>query len=126
MLLKIPGIEPAHLQQVKDQTAKQVVRGSQGIKITDKTDSEEGKKKREWFKPGTKEELAALIEEANEEMEKQGYPIRFDLVMVGEKCLVEIRDLAENKVIRFVSLTEAGNILRKTLKSTGFLLDEKI
>ena len=72
MLQKIPGIEPAHLQQVKDQTAKQVVRGSQGIKITDKTDSEEEKKKREWFKPGTREELAALIEEVNEELEKQG------------------------------------------------------
>lgn len=126
MLQKIPGIEPAHLQQVKDQTAKQVVRGSQGIKITDKTGSEEEKKKREWFKPGTKEELAALIDEVNEELEKQGYPIRFALVMVGEKYLVEIRDLVENKVIRFVGLAEAGNILGKTLKSKGFLLDEKI
>lgn len=123
MLQKIPGIEPAQLQNVKDQTAKQVVRGSQGIKITEK---EQEKQKREWYKPGSREELAALIEEVNEEMEKAGYPLRFALVMVADKCLVEIRDMVENKVLRLISLAEAGSILGKALKKTGYLIDEKV
>ncbi|HHY59131.1 MAG TPA: hypothetical protein GX504_00820 [Clostridia bacterium] len=126
MLQKIPGIEPAHLQRVKDQTAKQVVRDTQSIKIADK---EKKKKRREWFKQrgtGSREELAELIEEVNAGMEKAGYPIRFALVLVGEKELVEVRDLAENKVIRFVDLSEAWHMLNKTLKDRGFLLDEKI
>lgn len=126
MLQKIPGIEPAHLQQVKDQTAKQVVRDTQGIKITDR---EEKKKRREWFKPrtpATREELTELIEEVNAQMEKAGYPIRFALVMIGERELVEIRDMAENKVLRFVEYSEAWHMLNRTLRDKGFLLDEKI
>ncbi|HHW07809.1 MAG TPA: hypothetical protein GXX34_09855 [Clostridia bacterium] len=126
MLQKIPGIEPAHLQQVKDQTAKQVVRDTQSIKVADK---EERKKRREWFKPrttGTREELAELIEAANGEMDKAGYPIRFALVLIGEREMVEIRDLEENKVLRFVGFAEAWHMLSKTLKDKGFLLDEQI
>lgn len=123
MLQKIPGIEPVQLQNVKDQTSKQVVRGSKGIKIAEK---EQEKQKREWYQPGRREELAALIEEVNEEMEKAGYPLRFALVMVAEKHLVEIRDIVENKVIRLISLTEAGNILGRALKNKGYLIDEKV
>lgn len=123
MLQKIPGIEPAQLQNVKDQTAKQVVRGSREIKITEK---EKEKQKREWYKPGSREELAALIEEVNEELEKAGYPLRFALVMVADKYLVEIRDLVENKVLRLISLAEAGSILGRALKKTGYLVDEKV
>ncbi|NLC76980.1 MAG: flagellar protein FlaG [Clostridia bacterium] len=123
MLQKIPGIEPAQLQNVKDQTAKQVVRGSREIKITEK---ENEKQKREWYKPGSREELAALIEEVNEELEKAGYPLRFALVMVADKYLVEIRDLVENKVLRLISLAEAGSILGRALKKTGYLVDEKV
>lgn len=123
MLQKIPGIEPAQLQNVKDQTAKQVVRGSKGIKIAEK---ENEKQKREWHQPGSRDELAALIEDVNEEMEKAGYPLRFALVMVAEKHLVEIRDIVENKVLRLISLTEAGGILGRALKKKGYLIDEKV
>lgn len=123
MLQKIPGIEPAQLQNVKDQTSKQVVQGSRGIKIAEK---EAEKQKREWYQPGRRDELAAIIEEVNEEMEKAGYPVRFALVMVADKCLVEIRDIVENKVLRLLSLAEAGNILARNLKNKGYLVDEKV
>ncbi|NLL19773.1 MAG: hypothetical protein GX262_12230, partial [Clostridia bacterium] len=74
----------------------------------------------------SRDELAALIEEVNEEMEKAGYPLRFALVMVAEKHLVEIRDIVENKVLRLISLTEAGGILGRALKKKGYLIDEKV
>lgn len=123
MLQKIPGIEPAHLQNIKDQTAKQVVRGTKEIRVTDK---EEEKQKREWYQSANREELAALIEEVNKEMKEAGYPIRFDLVLVGEKLLVEIRDIIENKVLRFISITEASGMLARAVQKQGFLVDEKV
>lgn len=123
MLHKIPGIEPAQLQNIKDQTAKQIVRGFKGIRVTDK---EEEKQKREWFKPGSREEAIAIIDQANKEMEKAGYPLRFGLVRIEGKWLVEVRNLADNKVLCFISLTEVGGILGRARKKQGFLVDRRV
>lgn len=120
MLQKIPGIEPAHLQNVKDQTSKQVVRGSKKIKVTDR---EEGKKEKEWILSGTREELANLLEKLNEEMEKEGHPLRFALILVENKWLVEVWDMTERKTIRLMSIAEAGRLLGKGVEKKGILLD---
>lgn len=123
MLQKIPGIEPAHLQNVKDQTAKQVVRGSKEIRVTDR---EKEKREKEWILPGDREELANLLEEVNEEMERDGHPLRFSLVQVEDKWFVEVWDLSEKRAIQLMSITEAGKALAKSVKKQGFLIDKKI
>ncbi|NLC38256.1 MAG: hypothetical protein GX779_03180, partial [Clostridia bacterium] len=67
MLIKIPGIDPILLQNLKDQTAKRVVRGSREIRVADR---EEGLKKREWFREATEEELEEFLQEVNQGLEK--------------------------------------------------------
>ncbi|MFA5535998.1 MAG: flagellar protein FlaG [Bacillota bacterium] len=122
MLQKIPGIEPAHMQNIKDQTEKQVVRGTRNIKVTDREDE---KKEREWILPGEREELANLLEEVNLEMEKAGQPLRFALVLIDDKWLVEVWDSREKKTIRLISISEASKLFNKNIRKKGFLVDKK-
>ncbi len=122
MLQKIPGIEPAHMQNIKDQTGKQVVRGTKNVKVTDREDD---KKEREWILPGEREELANLLEEVNQEMEKTGQPLRFALILIDSKWMVEVWDLRERKTIRLMNIDEAGKLFNKSIRKKGFLIDKK-
>lgn len=123
MLIKIPGIDPILLQNLKDQTSKPVVRGSREIRITDK---EEGRKGREWFQEGTREELEEFLDEINQGLEKQGHPLRFFLVELKGKWLVEVRSIKEGKVLRQLTLAAAKRIFGKAVENRGLVLDEKI
>ena len=120
MLQKIPGIEPAHLKNVKDQTSKQVVRGTQEIRVTEE---EREKREREWVLPRDREKLAQLLEEINEEMEESGHPLRFALTFIDEKWQLEVWDIEEKKTLQFISIAEATRFFGKNTKRKGFLLD---
>lgn len=122
MLSKIPGLDPIILNNVKEQTQKQIVHNAKNLKVTDHEQKHKG---RQWKREGNKAELEVFLDELNQELEKMDKPIR--LIMVEEEGFwqVQVVDVKTGKVLQYLSPKRAGALLGRTIHSSGLLLDDK-
>jgi len=123
--MKINGVDPVVIEQVKEQVTQPVVREARETRITREYREQEfrqGQGRREDF-PGS---LSQALEQLNQVCQSMRNPVGFRLVDKGSGAKVEIVDLREDKVIKEVDPEEVISVVTQVEKLLGLLIDTLI
>ncbi len=117
--MKIPGVDPAILQQIKNQTLKPEVQQSQRAVVSRDKKEEKGKK-------DFKRQLGRSVKKLNEAAGVMESPLRFETVERNGRLAVRIIDGSSNSLVREVPPERVLEIAEKMQKLLGLLVDELI
>lgn len=123
--MKINGVDPVVIEQVREQVTKPVVREARETRITREYREQEfrqGQGRRKGFSRS----LSQALEQLNEVCQSMGSPVRFRLVEKGSVARVEIVDIREDRVIKEVDPEEVISVVTQVEKLLGLLIDTLI
>ncbi|HBT20179.1 MAG TPA: hypothetical protein DEA47_02240 [Peptococcaceae bacterium] len=122
MELKINGVDPKVIDQIRDQYIQPVVRDSRQIKRVDRYEEQEEREK-EQFEQYSREDIKQSIDRLNSIYESFRNPIRFRLTEENGEARVEVVDTAEDRVLKAVEPERVFAVMTQMEKLLGLLVD---
>lgn len=122
--MKIPGVDPIILNQVKNQTAKKVVHESREARVSGEKKERQGGRGHQGKQD--RRALERSLELLNQAMEAAGRPLRFQLIERNGTIMVQIIDSFHNKLIRQVPPEKVLGLVGRVRDMIGLMVDELI
>ncbi len=123
--MKIGGVDPVVIEQVKEQVIRPAVRELQETRITREYKEQEfrqGQGRGDDFPSTVKQSL----EQLNQICQSMSNPVSFRLVEKDSQAKVEVVDTQEGRVIKEVAPEEVVAVVTQMEKLLGLLLDTLI
>ncbi|MHB1126194.1 MAG: flagellar protein FlaG [Bacillota bacterium] len=121
--MRLPGIDPIVLNEIRNQTAQKQIQESRQVKVTAEKKEREKQGKREQPSKRTLEESIKLL---NQAMVDTGRALRFQPVKRDETMLIQIWDTSRNQVVREVPAELVLVMVNRIKDMLGMLMDEMI
>ena len=123
--MKIGGVDPVVIEQVKEQVIRPAVRELQETRITREYKEQEfrqGQRRGDDFPSAVEQSL----EQLNQICQSMSNPVSFRLVEKDSQAKVEVVDTQEGRVIKEVAPEEVVAVVTQMEKLLGLLLDTLI
>jgi len=119
--MKINGVDPRVIEQIKEQYTQPVVRETRESRSVRQYEEQEGRQERGQQHEGDR--LRQSIDRLNRVYESFRNPVRFRLVEEGEETKVEVVDLVENQAVKKVEPEKIMSVMTQVEKLLGLLVD---
>ncbi|NLO89034.1 MAG: flagellar protein FlaG [Clostridia bacterium] len=120
--MKINGVDPRVIDQIREQYIQPVVRDSRQIKRVDRYEEQEEREKGQ-FGRFSREDVKQSLDRLNSVYESFRNPIRFRLTEEDGEARVEVVDSEENRVLRAVDPEKVLAVMTQMEKLLGLLVD---
>lgn len=122
-MVQIQGVDPILMERIRDKNRKTVIYESdQSRQVTERKEREHSKQRQQY--KGKKLELS--VDKLNKLLEEITAPIRFSIIVKGEVTMVQVIDLASEKVLSEVLPEKIYQFIRNIDDPKGFIIDGSI
>lgn len=123
--MKINGVDPVVIEQVKEQVTQPIVRETKETRITREYKEQEYRQGQGQNK-SSQVSVEHSLNQLNQVCQSMGNPISFRLVEKDSKAKVEVWDTSENRMIKESDPEDVVSVVTQVEKLLGLLLDTLI